>query len=109
RHTRSTRDWSSDVCSSDLFALLQEDQVAVGTGEQKPEAAVAVVEKFQTALGAAGFFQLKAHLVALGAESAVQRSTGEVGFAMPIAHAHAAAAERAGGRANLIEDVLDGR
>src|SRR5207247_4908776 len=21
RHTRSTRDWSSDVCSSDLFAL----------------------------------------------------------------------------------------
>src|SRR5207247_5197938 len=22
RHTRSTRDWSSDVCSSDLFVLL---------------------------------------------------------------------------------------
>src|SRR5699024_11877256 len=23
RHTRSKRDWSSDVCSSDLFAVLQ--------------------------------------------------------------------------------------
>src|SRR5207247_8122738 len=24
RHTRSTRDWSSDVCSSDLFAKIPE-------------------------------------------------------------------------------------
>src|SRR5690606_40018293 len=25
RHTRFSRDWSSDVCSSDLYALLQPD------------------------------------------------------------------------------------
>src|SRR5699024_12024324 len=31
RHTRSKRDWSSDVCSSDLIALL-----APGQGSQKP-------------------------------------------------------------------------
>src|SRR6185312_3578514 len=30
RHTRSDRDWSSDVCSSDLFALLQEAFVPEG-------------------------------------------------------------------------------
>src|SRR5438105_13033049 len=27
RHTRSTRDWSSDVCSSDLFTLSQAGMV----------------------------------------------------------------------------------
>src|SRR5699024_12225167 len=27
RHTRSTRDWSSDVCSSDLIAGRQQDTV----------------------------------------------------------------------------------
>src|SRR5690625_5613848 len=29
RHTRWPRDWSSDVCSSDLAALVNKDQVAV--------------------------------------------------------------------------------
>src|SRR5207249_8323213 len=28
RHTRSKRDWSSDVCSSDLFALFYPQRVA---------------------------------------------------------------------------------
>src|SRR5206468_5795408 len=28
RHTRSDRDWSSDVCSSDLLVLADESQVA---------------------------------------------------------------------------------
>src|SRR5438105_5607745 len=34
RHTRSTRDWSSDVCSSDLFncASVEDLYVAVGQG-----------------------------------------------------------------------------
>src|SRR5207249_7098360 len=29
RHTRSKRDWSSDVCSSDLIALLREGSLPV--------------------------------------------------------------------------------
>src|SRR5207247_6433515 len=33
RHTRSTRDWSSDVCSSDLFASLG---VTVSAGSSLP-------------------------------------------------------------------------
>src|SRR5207247_2894399 len=33
RHTRSTRDWSSDVCSSDLFGFgLQAIEASVGIG-----------------------------------------------------------------------------
>src|SRR5438105_14072013 len=31
RHTRSTRDWSSDVCSSDLFPVVRD--VAIGMGQ----------------------------------------------------------------------------
>src|SRR5690606_5498142 len=34
RHTRFSRDWSSDVCSSDL---LRADQVKVPTFKEKPE------------------------------------------------------------------------
>src|SRR6266511_4581041 len=39
RHTRFSRDWSSDVCSSDLEALLGEgfDVVAVVTQPDKPQ------------------------------------------------------------------------
>src|SRR5699024_11306607 len=29
-HTRSKRDWSSDVCSSDLFFLVLQTQIGVG-------------------------------------------------------------------------------
>src|SRR5207249_7355019 len=38
RHTRSKRDWSSDVCSSDLVAQLAEAALArvVGAAEQLP-------------------------------------------------------------------------
>src|SRR5207249_6373670 len=39
RHTRSKRDWSSDVCSSDLPVFLDEvDQVVEEDGAQMPGA-----------------------------------------------------------------------
>src|SRR5207247_7980228 len=31
RHTRSTRDWSSDVCSSDLFVKIKENITTLKT------------------------------------------------------------------------------
>src|SRR5207247_5939499 len=34
RHTRSTRDWSSDVCSSDLLGVV--DAAPVGPGQERP-------------------------------------------------------------------------
>src|SRR5216683_4748728 len=34
RHTRSDRDWSSDVCSSDLIAVENEPRVVPGDGDQ---------------------------------------------------------------------------
>src|SRR6266536_5042356 len=38
RHTRSTRDWSSDVCSSDLLDVdLAGAAAAVRAGEREPE------------------------------------------------------------------------
>src|SRR5207249_8011046 len=42
RHTRSKRDWSSDVCSSDLFALAQArysqlESWLVHDGDRSPE------------------------------------------------------------------------
>src|SRR5690625_6564612 len=39
RHTRWPRDWSSDVCSSDLFVLLKrpEDEVDVGCPLHRPK------------------------------------------------------------------------
>src|SRR2546428_4736510 len=39
RHTRSDRDWSSDVCSSDLRAVIVEGQKSVlAFGARRPEA-----------------------------------------------------------------------
>src|SRR6266542_5868911 len=41
RHTRCYRDWSSDVCSSDLSSLLRDARVAArGTGACERDAAV---------------------------------------------------------------------
>src|SRR5215469_6246469 len=48
RHTRSLRDWSSDVCSSDLLALLPK-----GNGRGGDSAALA--RWFALAVAAAGF------------------------------------------------------
>src|SRR5271165_1885750 len=36
RHTRFSRDWSSDVCSSDLAARPCAGDVAVGLGRRRP-------------------------------------------------------------------------
>src|SRR5207249_3734809 len=41
RHTRSKRDWSSDVCSSDLFATVGLPQGAVKEGRERVFAAIA--------------------------------------------------------------------
>src|SRR3712207_7080437 len=39
RHTRYWRDWSSDVCSSDLAAEVQPVDGAIGGGDEAVEAA----------------------------------------------------------------------
>src|SRR5690606_40142747 len=36
RHTRFSRDWSSDVCSSDLFVRILNDFEPYGTGNPQP-------------------------------------------------------------------------
>src|SRR6266536_4122970 len=42
RHTRSTRDWSSDVCSSDL--ALGDDQLFLGALGGRPQVAELLLE-----------------------------------------------------------------
>src|SRR5690606_31714310 len=55
RHTRFSRDWSSDVCSSDLFPLIQGDFISSGVGRysgsidqhvQPPQLTDSEVERF---------------------------------------------------------------
>src|SRR5207247_5254937 len=48
RHTRSTRDWSSDVCSSDLLPLLQRTQQLPLSRKRKVDD---LVEEKASALG----------------------------------------------------------
>src|SRR5690606_40021311 len=50
RHTRFSRDWSSDVCSSDLPALDQLEEIAEYIALDKPGAASSLVKEiFSTA------------------------------------------------------------
>src|SRR5699024_12093845 len=48
RHTRSKRDWSSDVCSSDLLVeKYQVDMVAIGNGTASRESEQFVASQLQ--------------------------------------------------------------
>src|SRR5699024_11669188 len=44
RHTRSKRDWSSDVCSSDLAILVDEKQTGWSTSDRSAHLAAANIE-----------------------------------------------------------------
>src|SRR5699024_11833213 len=83
RHTRSKRDWSSDVCSSDLFALFGEFEPpldrARGLGQDgavrgpapTPEGAAAAVEEGEpdvVALGPGGDLLLRSEERRVGKE-----------------------------------------
>src|SRR5687768_18011403 len=43
RHTRCSRDWSSDVCSSDLDVLLAAGSIGLSTAELSETAAIAAL------------------------------------------------------------------
>src|SRR5690606_39979292 len=48
RHTRSSRDWSSDVCSSDLEALPMTEKEQDGNREQRERVARILHEALET-------------------------------------------------------------
>src|SRR3712207_9132354 len=50
RHTRYWRDWSSDVCSSDLVRAFREDGVQVGRHDDRRAAAGALADPEHVAL-----------------------------------------------------------
>src|SRR6266496_333702 len=70
RHTRSLRDWSSDVCSSDLEAAFQEDH---------PEAMARAAE--ERAAMARGFDE-QAHLTGLVASARALQRAGRLDEAL---------------------------
>src|SRR5690606_40382918 len=47
RHTRFSRDWSSDVCSSDLIAEVAEDIAHTGAYRLRREVAVGIGHRLQ--------------------------------------------------------------
>src|SRR5207247_4015830 len=58
RHTRSTRDWSSDVCSSDLMLVIHPDE-CIDCGVCEPECPVEAI-KPDTEPGLEEFLKLNA-------------------------------------------------
>src|SRR6266536_2309066 len=67
RHTRSTRDWSSDVCSSDLPNRAGADEVAEGTLECFDRHVPAAVPGFVFLSGGQSDEDATAHLNAMNA------------------------------------------
>src|SRR2546421_1669350 len=55
RHTRSDRDWSSDVCSSDLSEWLQRLLNEVANGVQDPETGVSSQARLRARLMVSGY------------------------------------------------------
>src|SRR5690606_40458847 len=67
RHTRFSRDWSSDVCSSDLHGIndddLKADQRIVSAASCTTNAAVPVLDLLERRLGVDGAFLTTLHSV----------------------------------------------
>src|SRR4030043_1175839 len=78
RHTRCSRDWSSDVCSSDLVAQQAQENVDLVNERYKVGRASAVeVTDAQVALSQAQSDQGTARFDYLAAVAQVQRTIGE--------------------------------
>src|SRR2546421_7199343 len=54
RHTRSDRDWSSDVCSSDLFARREAKKMLVGKTGHRPSCRQDDINVLMVALAKSG-------------------------------------------------------
>src|SRR5690606_41029092 len=63
RHTRFSRDWSSDVCSSDLTFLARIESITVlDNGDDAPESATALLGSMKILVPMAGLIDKQAEL-----------------------------------------------